>query len=97
MANRNNSLSPNEILGMTEDQRSKLFSVCWHDGNYSEMRCGCTGVNDFKVKDIGNGRFVVSWSNDDGDPDVEVFSLDEKLHQSGDGTWDYGVYDKCPW
>lgn len=88
------SLTPNEILSLTEEERKELYSVCWHDGDYSCPRCWCQGVENFNIKKApwSESTYLVTWSDSNGDPRIKVFSLDRKLHKSGDGEWDYGVY-----
>lgn len=91
---KKNAVTVNQVLLMTEEERSKLESVCWHNEDYSEPRCSCIGISDFKVEanKHSNTRFDVSWSSLDGNPFIIVFDLDEPIHRDGDGIWDYGLY-----
>ena len=93
---KSKAVTPNQVLAMTDEERKELESVCWHDEDYSEPRCSCVGISDFMVEPnpYSNTRFDVSWSCIDGDPSITVFDLDEPIHKSGDGEWDYGLYLK---
>ena len=87
-----NAVTVNDVLEMSEEERSKLWSACWHDGRYDAPRCACRGILNFKVEKSHGDRFKVSWDDRDGSPHFEVFSYDDKIHQVGDGEWDYGLY-----
>ncbi|CAG7579793.1 MAG: hypothetical protein SLAVMIC_00096 [uncultured marine phage] len=94
MENRKNALTANEVLAMTDEERSKLWSACWHDSRYDAPRCGCRGIQNFKIEqtEYSGDRFIVSWDDRDGSPRILISSCDEKIHQTGDGEWDYGLY-----
>lgn len=83
-----------ELMSMSEDELSQLKSYCWHDGNY---RCDTIGITNLKVlkRDVDNREYwVVSFSDDDGDPHFEIHSLDIPIKKIGDGEWDYGLFKK---
>ena len=89
-----NAVTVNDVLSMTDEERKNLWSACWHDSQYDAPRCACRGIDNFKVERSrwSEHRFTVSWDDLDGSPHFEVFSYDEKIHQTGDGEWDYGLY-----
>jgi hypothetical protein len=96
-----NALSYNDIKNMSQEELDNLISVCWHDSQYNggcnkkSLRCWDRGIIDLGLVTLnsrGNTAYVISWSDFSGGPEVEVSSLDEKIHMSGDGEWDYGLY-----
>lgn len=96
-----NALSYNDIKNMSQEELDNLISVCWHDSQYNggcnkkSLRCWVRGIIDLGLVTLnsrGNTEFVISWEDFSGGPSVEVSSLDEKIHMSGDGEWDYGLY-----
>jgi hypothetical protein len=38
-----------------------------------------------------NNWFEISWEDEEGDNEVNVYSLDEKIHVNSD-EWSYGIY-----
>ena len=96
-----NALSYNDIKNMSQEELDNLISVCWHDSQYNggcnkkSLRCWDRGITELGLVTLnsrGLTAYVISWSDDGGGPEVEVSSLDEKIHMSGDGEWDYGLY-----
>ena len=79
-----------ELQAMSEEDRKKLLSYCWHDGR---VRCSCIGITDLKVSPFKHSDRV-QWSDTSGDPDFEVFDMDAPIHNIGDGEWNYGLYRK---
>lgn len=96
---KSKSVSASQVLAMTEEERSKLWSVCWHDSNYTEPRCECVGITDFKIETnkYSKDMYNISWSDIDGDPNIQVFDLDKPIHKEGNGEWDYGLYLPHDW
>lgn len=95
-----NALSYNDIKNMSQEELDNLISVCWHDSQYNggcnkkSLRCWDRGIIDLGLVTL-NSRgltYVISWEDFSGGPKVYVTSLDEKIHMSGDGEWDYGLY-----
>lgn len=96
-----NALSYNDIKNMSKEELDNLISVCWND---SQFNGGCnkkslisddTGITDLSYKELYSGKrkfYRISWEDFSGGPHVDVSSLDEKIHMSGDGEWDYGLY-----
>ncbi len=95
-----NALSYNDIKNMSQEELDNLISVCWHDSQFNggcnkkSLRCWDEGITELGLVTLDSRgiTYAISWSNDSGDPDVYVSSLDEKIHMSGDGEWDYGLY-----
>ena len=95
-----NALSYNDIKNMSQEELDNLISVCWHDSQFNggcnkkSLRCWDRGITELGLVTL-NSRgltYVINYSDDSGDPEVYVSSLDEKIHMSGDGEWDYGLY-----
>jgi hypothetical protein len=88
-----NSLSYNEIKDMSEAQLSQLITMCWHESfgrtfNEETFRCDSDGIKDIKY---ANNK--LEWESDDSECGyVQRYDADEKIHQLGDGEWDYGIY-----
>jgi hypothetical protein len=79
-----------ELQAMSEEERKKLLSFCWHDGR---VRCDCIGITDLVVTPYEHS-YGLDWSDINGDPQTQVSTLDEPIHNVGDGTWNYGLYKK---
>jgi hypothetical protein len=79
-----------ELQAMSEEERKKLLSYCWHDGR---VRCSCIGITNLEVTPYSNS-YDIKWSDIDGDPHTRVSTLDEPMHNIGDGEWNYGLYRK---
>lgn len=81
-----------ELFEHTVDFKS-LFSYCWHDG---EHRCDTIGIRNvnFKVSDTDTKYWILSYSDDDGDPKIEFSDLDAEIDYVGDGEWNYGLYKR---
>jgi hypothetical protein len=99
---KSKAVSPNQVLAMTDEEKSKLWSVCWHEGQfkgYEQVRCACVGINNFKIEPSkwSDDRYNISWLDGDGGARFEVFDLDKPMHQEGDGEWDYGLYLPHEW
>lgn len=92
-----NAFSYNEIKEMCQEELDQVLSVCWHDSqfkggcNKKSLRCYDRGITDLKCIDRKN-HFIIEWEDFSGGPSVELKNLDEKIHMSGDGEWDYGLY-----
>lgn len=83
-----------ELMSMGDDELNQLKSYCWHDGKY---RCDTIGITNLKVLERNNGNrkyWVVSFSDNNGDPHFEIHSLDTPIKKVGDGEWDYGLFKK---
>jgi hypothetical protein len=81
-----------ELSKMTDEEKSKLKSYCWKNGN---PRCDSVGITDVKITPSDRpGCFDVSWSDSDGDPNIYGYEESQKIDQIGDGTWDYGLYKR---
>ena len=89
-----NALTARELLEMSEEELKQVYSACWHDGDYSETRCEAEGISHLSIEKSPHpcGRYNVSYGDGNGDPSFQVLDLDEKIHKTGDGTWDYGLY-----
>lgn len=81
-----NALSYNDVVGMTSEQLKSVVSVCWHENS---LRCYAEGISTVNFDSI---RQTINWSDNDGDPSIENYNPDQKIHQLGDGEWDYGIY-----
>ncbi len=92
---KENSLSYNQLKEMNQKELDQLLSVCWKEaqykGGYNEnsLRCYASGVRFLTYHQEHN---ILGWSDDEGDPNVEYKSPDEKVHHIDDGTWGYGIY-----
>jgi hypothetical protein len=86
------AITVKELSEMKEPELKKLLSFCWHDG---ETRCDCIGIQDVKIiPSHSEGNFNVEWSDMNGDPNIYGLSMDDKIDNVGDGTWNYGLYKK---
>ena len=85
------AVTPRELQAMTEEELSGLMSYVWHDGR---PRCDTIGITDLKVTQ-GTYSVRVEFSDRNSDPDFEVLDMDTKIHNKGDGEWNYGVYRKA--
>ena len=82
-----NALSFNDIKDMSPDQLSNLISVCFHEGKLRTYEQGISKIRYNKK----NNWFEISWDDEEGDNEVNVYSLDEKIHVN-DNEWSYGIY-----
>lgn len=82
-----------ELMEMKPEELKELKSYCWHDG---EPRCDCIGIQELKIEKskYREGAYNVSFSDENGDPDFEVMNIDDEINETGDGTWDYGLFKK---
>lgn len=93
-----NALSYNDIRKMSDDELKQVITICWHEAcynggcNYESFRCDDDGIRDICYVSTKYSQYELSWSDDSGDPSVYIDSFDEKIHQLGDGEWDYGLY-----
>jgi hypothetical protein len=85
-----NALSFNDIKDMSQDELDNLISVCYHE---SKLRCWDKGVFNLKSTEIKSNSFIVNWEDSEGDNEVRVYSLDDKIEVNSD-EWSYGIY-KC--
>ncbi len=87
-----NALSFNDIKDMSGEELNKLLSVCFHEG---KLRTHEIGINNLKYKDIYPNshlkQYYVTWDDEQGNNEVTVFSLDEKIYVNND-EWSYGIY-----
>lgn len=79
-----------ELMSMKQEQLDQLLSYCWHDGKY---RCHTVGITDLDIIQE-KSYWVVTFSDDFGDPRFEVRSVDQPIKRLGDGEWDYGLFKK---
>jgi len=82
-----NALSFNEIKDMLQEDIDNLISICFHEG---KLRTYEQGISNIKYNKKNNW-FEISWEDDEGDNEVNVYSLDEKIHVNSD-EWSYGIY-----
>lgn len=82
-----NALSFNDIKDMSPDQLSNLISVCFHEGKLRTYEQGISNIRYNKK----NNWFEISWEDEEGDNEVNVYSLDEKILVNSD-EWSYGIY-----
>ena len=81
-----------ELKEMSQEEKSKLMSYCWHDGN---PRCDCIGIQDVNfTPGRRQGEWNVQWSDIDGDPHLHGYKLDVLIDNIGDGDWNYGLYKR---
>ena len=79
-----------ELKDMSDDERSKLISYCWHEGRY---RCDTVGIHNVKFTDYENYS-LLTFSDNDGDPSIEFRYYNEEIDNVGDGEWNYGLYKR---
>ena len=82
-----NALSFNDIKDMSQEELNSLISICFHEG---KLRTYETGISNPRYVEIKNWTRVI-WEDEEGDNEVDVYSLDEKIHVNGD-EWSYGIY-----
>ena len=83
-----------ELANMSDDEQSKLYAYCWHDGN---PRCDCTGITDVLFEEAnysGGIYYILSYSNETGEPHFTFHNYDDFIDNVGDGEWNYGLYKK---
>lgn len=82
-----------ELKSMTEAELKELKSYCWHDG---KPRCDCIGISDvvFTQSQYDPNEWDVTWSDEDGDPSLDGYKLEDVIDNIGDGDWNYGLYRK---
>jgi len=83
-----NALSFNDIKDMSQEELNSLISICFHEG---KLRTYETGISNPRCVEIKNWTRVI-WEDEEGDNEVDVCSLDEKIHVNGD-EWSYGIYN----
>ena len=89
-------LTLREVIEMSDDERKKLLSFCWHDG---ESRCDTIGITNFeyhpaKCKREGEDLYDVNWSDINGDPSLYGIKMDTKINNIGEGDWNYGLFKR---
>ena len=82
-----NALSFNDIKDMLQEEQDSLISICFHEG---KLRTYEQGISNIKYNKKNNW-FEISWKDEEGDNEVTVYSLDEKIHVNSD-EWSYGIY-----
>ena len=83
-----------ELVNMSEEELSNLYSYCWHDG---APRCDCTGITDVLLEEAsysGKKYYILSYSDGCGDPHFTFDNYDDFIDNVGDGEWNYGLYKK---
>lgn len=82
-----------ELKSMTESELKELKSYCWHDGR---PRCDCIGIQDvvFTQSRYNPNGWDVNWSDENGDPSLDGYELDDVIDNIGSGDWNYGLYKK---
>lgn len=83
-----------ELKEMPEAKLAKLKAYCWHDGH---PRCDCIGIENVAFEERGlngNKYWLVTYSNQTGDPRLECRDLGAEINNLGDGEWNYGLYKK---
>jgi hypothetical protein len=88
-----------ELKEMSDEEKSKLLSYAWDE--HGEPRCWTIGIRDVKIFNLRNspayGKNVVdvSWSDDDGDPTLHGYSLDQPIDRlSGDEDYTFALYKR---
>lgn len=97
-------LSPEEVSLMTPSELQNVLSMCWRNNKY---RCSTIGITNFNIDSkpssstiastgqvIISNYFEITWSDDDGDPRLDVDNIKTKIDKIGDGEWEYGLYKK---
>lgn len=79
-----------ELKKMSEDELKELKSVCWHEGR---LRCTSIGINMLEIIKNKNS-YLISFSDDAGDPSFYLSKLTDKMDKCGDFEWTYGLFKK---
>ena len=77
-----------------EEDGFDLLSYCWHDGEYRCHSYGIGLITVTKIENSQNDAYHITYSDECGDPDFEVFGYDTPIDNQGDGRWNYGLYRK---
>lgn len=84
-----------ELSKMSDEEKEKLLSFCWHDG---EVRCDTIGITDVLITQSesfpDSTECNLNWSDSNGDPYIYGIEMTDKIHNRGDGQWNYGLYKK---
>ena len=83
-------LTIREIGTLTQADFDNVLSVCWHDG---KLRCNCIGISSVLVEQRTYG-IELSWSDGNGDSQINSRNIDKEIDNIGDGDWNYGLYIK---
>jgi len=82
------------IQDMSQEELDSLISVCFHEGKLRTYETGISNPRCAHFKQLGaeiKSWTRVIWEDEEGDNEVDVCSLDEKIHVNGD-EWSYGIY-----
>jgi hypothetical protein len=87
-----------ELKGMSDEEKSKLLSFAWDE--YNKPRCKTIGITDVCIsepyysKAHSKNVVDVSWSDNDGDPSLRGYSLNDKINRIYGTCEDYryGLY-----
>jgi len=81
-----------ELINYKKEDLSNLLSFCWKDGHY---RCDCIGIENLEITDLKEGHYNISFSDENGNPNFEMFGLENPIYKIGEGgTWSYGLFKK---
>lgn len=80
-------------MNMNVNDLKELHSVCWYE---KKLRCECVGISNLKITEKFTTKnikyWLISFSDDDGDPSFTCRNLNDLIYFVGDGTWSYGLY-----
>ena len=85
-----------QLQKMSQDELNQILSYTW---KYGRWRCDSIGISNLKIEkrqSDSSKYWNVSWSDDAGDPEMEVHSLKAKLNNNNDKEteWAYGLFRK---
>jgi hypothetical protein len=84
-----------ELTTMSEEDLKSLYSLCYKNGKY---RCDTIGITNVDIKsettENNISYYLVTFSDDDGDPRFTCRDIDDLILDVGDGEWMYGLFKK---
>jgi hypothetical protein len=79
-----------ELIKMTDDEKSQLLSLCLKHGKYRCHTIGIKNVNYF----IDEDGVALDWSDNNGDPDIYLETIDKEINNIEEDNFSYGLYKK---
>jgi len=83
-------LSINDVISMSEEELSQVHSETKKNG---QERCSTIGMTDVMIKRHERDLFVLTWSEEHGDPQI-IASLKEEIRDLENDNFSFSLFVK---